>query len=98
MIGYTIPATIRFNWEWSSERAEQCRKARQAALTRLRQKRLLQQHQKPGKRYGSRQTIAHKRPRVGGRFVKSTRTITAEDSGGTSAHVVGRDESKVVLC
>ena len=98
MIGYTIPATIRFNWHCSSERAEQCRKARQAALTRLRQKRLLQQHQKPGKRYGSRQTIAHKRPRVGGRFVKSTRTITAEDSGGTSAHVVGRDESKVVLC
>ena len=79
---------MRFSWHCSSERAEQCREARQAVLTRLRQKRLVQQHQKPGKRYGSRQTIAQKRPRVGGRFVKSARTITAEvDSQGDSAHV-----------
>ena len=64
----------------SPESAEAHRAARLAALARYRKKKALRalRPREELQRYKSRHTIATKRPRVGGRFVKTGTPLTAQ--------------------
>ena len=63
----------------SPETAEAHRAARLAALARYRKKKARQAlRPRELQRYKSRHTIATKRPRVGGRFVKTGTPLTAQ--------------------
>ena len=62
----------------SPESAEAHRAARLAALARYRKKKARQALRPREVRYKSRHTIASKRPRVGGRFVKTGTPLTAQ--------------------